>query len=94
MRLETRTTDSKARLVLPKSFANSTVILEQISDTEIRVRRAKIVAEDDLPFEEASEIKLSARDRERFVKALLKPPSPNAALKKGAACHKARKESK
>ena len=94
MHLETRTTDSKARLVLPKSFANSTVIIEQISDTEIRVRRAKVVAEDDLPFEEECDIKLSARDRERFVKALLKPPAPNAALKKAAARHKARKESK
>jgi uncharacterized protein (DUF1778 family) len=92
MHSETRTTDSKARLVLPKSFANSTVILEQISDTEIRVRRAKVVAEDDLPFAEEAVIKLSARDRDRFVKALLKPPVPNDALKKATARHKARKK--
>ena len=40
MQIETRTTDAKARLVLPKSFANATVIVEQVSETEVRVRRA------------------------------------------------------
>ena len=29
MHTETRTTDTKGRLVLPKSFANATVIIEQ-----------------------------------------------------------------
>jgi len=32
MLTETRTTDAKARLVLPKSFANSTVVMEQVSE--------------------------------------------------------------
>jgi uncharacterized protein (DUF1778 family) len=90
MQTETRTTDSKARLVLPKSFANATVIIEQISDTEIHVKRAKVVAEDELPFLEESATTLTDRDRDRFLKMLSKPSVPNAALKKAADRHKAR----
>ncbi len=90
MQSETRTTDSKARLVLPKSFANTTVIIEQISETELRVKRAKIVAEDELLFSEEMATKLSDRDRDQFLKMLLKPASPNAALKNAAVRHKAR----
>jgi hypothetical protein len=91
MQTETRTTDAKARLVLPKSFANATVIIEQISETELRVRRAKVVAEDDFPFAEESASPLSDRDRDRFLELLATPPAPNAALKKAAARHKARR---
>ena len=91
MRTETRTTDAKARLVLPKSFANSTVIVEQVSETEIRVRRAKVVAEDDLPFTEESATPLSDRDRDRFLELLNNPAAPAAALKAAAARHKDRR---
>lgn len=91
MPTETRTTDAKGRLVLPKSFANSTVIVEQLSDSEVRVRRAKVVAEDELPFAEESATPLSDRDRDRFLKLLAKPPAPNPALQKAAARHKARR---
>lgn len=88
---ETRTTDAKARLVLPKSFANATVIVEQLSETELRVRRAKVVAEDELPFVEETATPLSNRDRDRFLKLLAHPPAATAALKKAAARHKARR---
>ena len=91
MHTETRTTDSKARLVLPKSFANATVIVEQFSETEVRVRRAKIIAEDDLPFVEESTAPLSDRDRDHFLKLLANPPAPSPALKKAAARRKARR---
>jgi GNAT superfamily N-acetyltransferase len=90
MQSETRTTDSKARLVLPKSFANATVIVEQISETEIRVKRAKVVAEDELQFSEETATTLTDRDRDLFIKMLSKPSVPNAALKKAAVRHKAR----
>ena len=43
----TRTTDRKARVCLPPSFSDSTVIIEQISDTEIRIRKARVVPEDE-----------------------------------------------
>ncbi len=91
MHAETRTIDSKARLVLPKSFANSTVLIEHVSDTEIRVRRAKVVAEDDLRFAEENATVLSNRDRDIFLGLLANPPAPTPALKKAAARHKARR---
>jgi len=91
MHTETRTTDSKGRLILPKSFANATVIIEQLNETEIRVRRAKVVPEDELPFAEETRIALSDRDRDRFLDLLAKPPAPNAALKAAFSRHKARR---
>ena len=91
MHTETRTTDSKARLVLPKSFANATVIIEQVSETELRVRRAIVVAEDDLPFVEESAKALSDRDRDLFLNLLANPPAPTAALKAAAARSKPRR---
>jgi hypothetical protein len=91
MKTETRTTDAKARLVLPKSFANSTVIIELVSETELRVRRAKTVPVDDLPFAEESSSPLSDKDRDRFLHLLAKPPAPNAALRAAATRHKGRR---
>jgi uncharacterized protein (DUF1778 family) len=91
MLIETRTTDAKARLVLPKSFANATVIMEQVSETEIRLRRATAAAEDDLPYAEESSTRLSDRDRDRFLELLANPPAPTAALEKAVARHKARR---
>lgn len=91
MQPETRTTDAKARLVLPKAFANATVIVEQVSETELRVRRAKVVAEDELPFPEETAAPLSDRDRDRFLEILANPPAPTPALKTAAARHKARR---
>ncbi len=73
-------------MVLPKAFANATVIIEQVSDSEVRVRRAKVVAEDELPFAEESSAPLSDRDRDNFL-APLAPP----ALKKAATRHNARR---
>jgi hypothetical protein len=91
MRAETRTTDAKARLVLPKAFANATVIVEQVSDSELRVRRAKVIAEDELAFAEQSAVPLSNRDRDRFLALIANPPPPTPSLKKAAARHKARR---
>ncbi|RLS83012.1 MAG: DUF1778 domain-containing protein [Planctomycetota bacterium] len=92
MTSETRTTDAKGRLVLPKGFANVTVIVEQVSDCEIRVRRAKVVAEDDLPFAEETAVPLSDRDRDRFLELLANPQAPPPALKAAAARHRARRD--
>ena len=88
--MQVRTTDSKARLILPKSFANATVIIDEISETEIRVRRAQVVAEDELRFPEECAKTLSNRDRDAFIELLTNPPSPNAALKRAVKRHKAR----
>jgi len=87
MDAETRTTDSKGRVSLPKAFANSTVIIEQVSETELRVRKARVVPEDEVPFREESGLVLSDLDRDRFLVALENPPEPNAALLRAAALH-------
>lgn len=84
MELQTRTTDQKARISLPKSFANSTVIMEQVSDTEVRIRKAKVIPEDEIHFYEESVTPLSDRDRDRFLEVLMNPPAPNAALRRAA----------
>ncbi len=85
-----RTTDSKARLSLPKAFANSTVIIETINASEIRIRKAKVIPEGDAEFLEETRQPLSDRDRDLFLALLENPPKPNAALKKAFSKHKAR----
>jgi hypothetical protein len=87
MDVETRTTDAKGRVCLPKAFANATVIIEQVSDTELRVRKARVVPEDEIRFREETPLVLSDRDRDRFLMALDNPPKPNAALRRAAARH-------
>jgi hypothetical protein len=48
MATTTRNTDKKARVTLPKDFADSLVILERISDSEIRIKKAKAIPENEL----------------------------------------------
>jgi hypothetical protein len=81
----TRTTDPKGRVSLPKAFANTTVIIEQVSDTELRIRKARIIPEADLRFAEESATPLSKRDRDLFLALLDNPPPPNEALRRAAA---------
>ncbi len=90
MTITTRTTDQKARVSLPKSFANATVIVEQVSETEVRIRRVVMVPEDEFPFYEESAGPLSDRDRDRFLALLDRPPEPNEALRRAARRHKTR----
>jgi hypothetical protein len=78
----TRTTDRKARVSLPKSFANATVLIEQVSDTELRIRKAQVIPEDEVLFTEESARVLSDRDRDYFLALLDNPPPANEALKK------------
>ena len=82
MTILTYTTDEKARITLPKNFANSTVLVEQVSDTELRIRKARVIPEDDLPFVEEAMAPLSDRDRDVFLALLDNPPPPNDALRR------------
>jgi hypothetical protein len=79
---ETRTTDKKARVSLPKAFADCTVLIEQVSDTEVRIRKAKVIPEDEIQFYEEMIPPLSDRDRDLFISSLENPPPPNEALRK------------
>jgi uncharacterized protein (DUF1778 family) len=80
---DVRVTDNKARLTLPKGFANSTVLIEVVSETELIVRKAKVVplAEEELPPLPHVQ-PLSDADRDLFLAVLDNPPEPNAALRK------------
>lgn len=82
MTVQTQMTDEKARINLPKGFANSTVLVEQISETELRVRKARVIPEDEVPFIEEAMAPLSDRDRDVFLALLDNPPPPNEALRR------------
>lgn len=90
MEMETRTTDSKGRICLPKAFANATVVIDQISETEVRIRKAVVIPEDEVRFYEETARPLSDRDRDLFLSLLDRAPAPNAALKRAARKHAAR----
>ncbi len=83
--METRSTDAKGRLSLPKAFANATVIIDQLSETELRIRKAVILPADEIRFAEETATPLSDRDRDRFLELLDKPPKANPALRRAAA---------
>jgi hypothetical protein len=85
-----RTTDAKARISLPKSFANSTVIVEEVSETELRIRKAKTIPEDELGYFEQSLSPLSDKARDTFLALLENPPEPNRAFRRAAAKYKKR----
>jgi hypothetical protein len=78
-----RTADSKGRIVLP-GFANATVIVEAISDSEYRVRKAIVIPEDELLPEDKMPIVLSERDAKKVLDMIENPPKPNAALQRAA----------
>jgi hypothetical protein len=44
-RSEIKTTDEKSRVVLSKKFANRTVIVEEVSETEVLVKLARVIPE-------------------------------------------------
>jgi len=79
-----RTADSKGRVALP-GFANATLIIERIDDTEYRVRKAKVIPENELHFlEEEFPLELSERDAAAVSWALENPPTPNKAARRAA----------
>ncbi len=82
MGLETRSTDAKGRVSLPKAFANATVIIEQLNENELRIRKARVIPVNEIRFSEDAPVVLSDGERERFVQALDRPAKPNAALRR------------
>ena len=78
----TQTADHEGRVSLPQSFANRSVVIEEVSDTEIRIRTADAVPEDEVVFAEEIPLVLSDHDRDIFLAMLESPPEPNEALRK------------
>ena len=87
MAIHTRTTDAKGRVSLPRDFANSTVIIEHLNESELRIRKARVIPEDELPFREENPTVLSNEARDRFIRLLDNPPRPSAALRHAARRH-------
>lgn len=78
---EIRVTDSKARLTLPRAFANATLLLEVRGDNEILIRKAKVVPVGDQGSEPET-LTLNATDWAAFIAAIENPPKANPKLKK------------
>lgn len=79
-----KTADSKGRVILP-GFANATVIIEAVSDNEYRVRKARVIPEDDLQFPaDQTNIVLTEREAKQVIDLIEHPPKPNAALRRAA----------
>lgn len=93
MAAETRTTDKKAGVTLPRAFANSIVIFEQVSDTEVRTRKVRVIPEEGLRFAEELRTPLSDRDRDLFLEMLENPPEPTETLRRAVAKYAKRNES-
>jgi hypothetical protein len=79
---ETQIVDATARVVLPKGFAKATVVLEEISETEVRISKTSGSAEVEGEFPEQSATTFSDRDRDLFLQLIENPPPPNAALQR------------
>jgi hypothetical protein len=79
-----RTADSKGRVVFA-GFANATLIIEKVDDTEYRVRKARVIPEKELRFsEEDLPLELSPRDAAELIEVLKNPPAPNVAARRAA----------
>lgn len=87
---ELSTVDAASRVALPPEFANATVVIERVSESELRIRKASDVPEDELPLIENSLKPLSDRDRDFFLQLLENPPEPNEALKNALRLHQER----
>ena len=89
--LTPRFTDEEARLVLPARFANSAVLVEEVSETELRIRKAATFPEDEVPFTEEQRSALSDEDRDFLLSLLAAPPKANPDLVKAAEEHRRRR---
>ncbi len=82
---ELRETDDKGRVTLPRGFANSTLLIEQVSDVELVIRKAKVVPLSPAgqeQFLEERPIILSPEAQQVFFEALMSPPKVKPALQK------------
>jgi uncharacterized protein (DUF1778 family) len=60
----------------------SPVINELVSENELRIRKARVIPEDEIRFSKEAPIVLLDPERVRFLRALDQPPKPTAALRR------------
>src|SRR3954469_8494670 len=77
-----RAVDKKSRVSLPKDFAGCTVLVERVGESELRIRKAKIVPEESGLPADVWPKPLSDRDWNRMMELAENPPKPNAALRR------------
>lgn len=87
---ETCVADAEARVALPTRFANTTVIVEELSVDEVRIRKANAISDNEAQLPEERMTTLS--DRDRFFELLDNPPRANPALRKAMAEHRKQHE--
>jgi hypothetical protein len=78
--IETQVVDASARVVLPESFAESTVTITRVSENEVRISKTNGAADGEVIFPEEIVTVLSDRDRDRLLELLENPPAPTEAL--------------
>jgi hypothetical protein len=77
----TKTADSKGRITFGKRFANKHVIIEEISETEVKVSLARVIPEREMWLWQNSETRetvLSAIDRLKKGEFAQDPPDIDA----------------
>ncbi len=77
----TKTADSKGRITFGKRFANKPVIIEEISETEVKVSLARVIPEREMWLwenPEARDTVLSAIDRLKKGEFAEDPPDLDA----------------
>ena len=79
-------------LTLPVELAGARIIIERVGPTELRLRVAGAVAEENPPDDaDDDQLKpLSDRDRDLLLDLMENPPEPSPALIKAIQMHKAR----
>ena len=78
---EMQTADAQARVTLPAVFAETTVIVEMLSPSEVRIRKVGEPSDELAALPENAMTILSDRDRDRFLQLIESPPPANAALR-------------
>lgn len=76
-----KTADSKGRITFGKRFANKPVIIEEISDTEVKISLARVIPEKEMWLwqnQEARDAVLSAIDRLKKGEFAEDPPDLDA----------------
>lgn len=77
----TQVVDAQSRVTLPKAFAKSKVVLEEVGPGEIRIRKARR-GRGRQALREETPLTLSDADRDRFLQIMESTQRPNAALRR------------
>lgn len=83
-----QTADAQARVTLPAEFAETTVIVEILGPSEVRIRKVDDPSDEPSTAPECSITTLSDRDRDRFLDLIESPPPANATLRRAMGKHR------